>query len=92
MQENFEFTELEKSLSRLKQLTEKMTTTLENANHMITENINTGVGIWDSEMAGLYRSKWDVLLNEVPDILKTFQQQETNLEHFIENMKKVEEH
>ena len=91
MQENIEFDPLEKSLLQIKQLTERMAKNLEKVNQVVNENINTGDGIWDSEQASLYRTKWEVAMKEFPIILKTFQQQEANLENFLENMKKVEE-
>ena len=91
MQENIELQELEKSLINLKTLTEKMSRNLENVNREIRENINSGVGVWDSATAELYRGRWESLMEEFPSIIETFSHQETNLEQFIENMKKVEE-
>ena len=91
MQENVELNELEKSLNNIKQLTDRMTKNLERVNTIITENINTGDGIWDSEQASLYRTKWETVMKDFPTIIKTVQQQESNLANFIENMKKVEE-
>ena len=91
MEEKVEFTELEKSLVTLKQLTEKVDKNLSNVNNLLKENINTGAGVWDSEEAAQYRERWETFMEEFPDIIKTFQQQETNLEQFISNMKKTEE-
>jgi len=91
MEEKVEFTELEKSLVTLKQLTEKVDKNLSNVNNLLKENINTGAGVWDSGDAAQYRARWEAFMEEFPDILKTFQQQETNLEQFIGNMKKTEE-
>ena len=91
MEEKVAFTELDKSLLNLKELTDKINKNLNDVNNLIKEHINTGSGIWDSEMAKLYRERWDALMENMPDIIKTFQQQETNLSTFIENMKKTEE-
>ena len=91
MEENVVFNELDKSLLNLKELTEKVNKNLTNVNALIKDNINTGSGIWDSEQAKLYRERWDVLMEEIPDIIKTFSQQETNLSQFMSNMKKTEE-
>ena len=60
-------------------------------NTLIKENINSGMGIWDSNLASFYRKRWEVLSEEFPTIIYTFNQQATNLENFINNMKKVEE-
>ncbi len=91
MEENVSFTELDKSLLNLKELTEKISKNLDNVNILVRDNINTGRGVWDSDMAKLYRDRWESLMEEFPEIIKTFQQQETNLANFIENMKKTEE-
>ena len=91
MQENVELNELETSLITLKTLTEKMTKNLNNMNILIRENINSGVGVWDSNMAEMYRTKWENLAQNFPDVVNTLQKQEANLEEFINNMKKVEE-
>ena len=91
MQENVDITELEKSLISLKQLTEKMDRNLKNVDALIKDNINSGAGIWDSDVAALYRTRWEALIEDFPTIIYTFNQQATNLENFINNMKKVEE-
>ncbi len=91
MQEKLEMIELEKSLVNLKQLSEKMNHTLTSINTIVKDNINTGTGIWDSDLAADYRARWDTLMDEFPTVLYTFKQQEANLEIFINNMKKVEE-
>ena len=90
-EENIEFNELEKSLLNIKQLTEKMSKTLESVDGLIKDNINNGSGVWDSQTAELYRSRWDLLSQEFPTIIETFSQQEENLNQFITNMKKTEE-
>ena len=91
MQENIDLVELEKSLTTLKGLTEKIDKTLTNVNGIVKENINTGVGIWDSDLASLYRTRWDLLAENFPDIINMFNTQAVNLETFITNMKKVGE-
>ena len=91
MEEKVAFTELDKSLLNLKELTVKINKNLNDVNILVKDNINTGSGVWDSDMAKLYRERWDALMEDVPDIIKTFQQQSTNLSNFIENMKKTEE-
>ena len=91
MQENVELNELEISLITLKTLTEKMSKNLNNMNNLIRDNINSGVGVWDSQTAELYRIRWDSLAENFPDVINTLEQQSTNLEEFIKNMKKVEE-
>ena len=91
MQENIEIDQLTKSLIQMKQLTERMARNLEKVNQVIEENINTGSGVWDSEQAALYKGRWETVMKEFPMIIKTFQQQEADLEKFLENMKKVEE-
>jgi len=91
MEEKIEFVELEKSLLRLRQLTEKMNHALTSMDILIKDNINTGVGIWDSEQAALFREKWELLSQDFPDIMNTFQHQQSNLDLFITNMKKTEE-
>ena len=88
MQENIEFVELQKSLVNLKQLTEKMTNNLNNVNTLIRDNINSGVGVWDSDLASSYRVRWESLMEEFPNVISTFHQQAQNLESFINNMKK----
>ena len=85
MQENINIEELEKSLINIKNLTEKMNQNLLNTNTLINDNINNGSGVWDSSSAELYKSRWQTLMEEFPDIIKTFQQQETNLETFMIN-------
>lgn len=91
MEENIDFVELQKSLSKFKELTEKMSHNLASINNLIKENINSGAGVWDSELAASYRMRWEALMEEFPTILYTFNQQASNLEIFINNMKKVEE-
>ncbi|MBR3210500.1 MAG: hypothetical protein IKF71_00995 [Bacilli bacterium] len=91
MQENVELVELEKSLTKLKQLTDGIDHNLNHVNALIKDNINSGMGIWDSELAGMYRIRWESLMEEFPTVVNTFRQQATNLEIFIDNMKKVEE-
>ncbi len=91
MEENIAFTELDKSLLNLKELTAKISKNLNNVNVLVRDNINTGAGVWDSEMASLYRERWEALMEEFPEIIKTFEQQETNLAQFMSNMKKTEE-
>ena len=91
MQENVELVELEKSLTKLKQLTDGIDHNLNHVNALIKDNINSGMGIWDSELAGMYRTRWESLMEEFPTVVNTFRQQATNLEIFIDNMKKVEE-
>ena len=91
MQETIEFLELQKSLNNLKQLTEKIDHNLNNVNSLVKDTINSGIGVWDSELAGQYRARWETLMEEFPDIISTFQQQALNLEMFVNNMKKVEE-
>ena len=91
MEENLQMVELEKSLIHLKQIREKMTKTLESFNGIVRDNINSGIGVWDSEMARLYRERWEQLMETFPEILKIFATQETNLEQYLQNMKKVEE-
>ena len=90
MQENIELAELEKSLINLKTLTEKMGRNLDRVNMLIRDNINSGAGVWDSEAASLYRQRWESLMEDFPKVVETFRQQETNLEQFLLNMKKVE--
>ncbi|MBR6136563.1 MAG: hypothetical protein IKQ06_00215 [Bacilli bacterium] len=91
MQENINIEELEKSLLNIKNLTERMSKNLLNTNQLIRDSINNGSGVWDGEAAGLYRSRWESIMSDFPDVIQTFQKQEANLETFIENMKKVEE-
>ena len=91
MQENINIVELEKSLQNIKELTEKMTRTLVNVNSIIKENVNSGIGIWDSQTADVYRTRWESLMEEFPGIVLIFNQQASNLEQLINNMKKVEE-
>ena len=91
MEENIQFTELEQSLLNLRQLTDKITKNLDNYNRIITENINSGVGVWDSEMAGFYRQRWESVMEEFPSVIEIFQTQSSNLEQYIKNMKGVDE-
>ena len=91
MQENINIDELEKSLSNIRNLTEKMSKNLLNTNQLIRDSINNGSGVWDSNSAELYRNRWESLISDFPEVIQTFQKQESNLETFIENMKKVEE-
>ncbi|MBP5679158.1 MAG: hypothetical protein J6X28_04970 [Bacilli bacterium] len=91
MIENLQMVELSKSLAKIKELTEKVEKSFQNADILVKENINTGNGVWDSDSAKLWKEKWENLREDFPAIVETFHQQESNLETFIENMKKTEE-
>ena len=91
MQENINFIELEKSLNRLKNLTESVSRNLTEVNSIVNENVNSGVGVWDSTQAALYKERWNQLSEEFPEIINVFQKQEANLLSFITNMKQGNE-
>ncbi len=87
MQENINYTELEQKLIKIKTLTENVQVSLNIMNDVICENINSGVGIWDSPSAKTYRDRWTNLSEDFPKIIEIFTTQEKNLETFINNMK-----
>ena len=91
MQENINFTELEKSLNKLRDLTENVSHNLTEINQIVNENVNSGVGVWDSMQASLYKERWNQLSEEFPEIINVFQKQESNLLSFITNMKQGNE-
>ena len=90
MQEQINLNELEKAVLHLEELTEKVNYTLNHANKVVEENINSGRGVWDGHMAEFYKRRWETLQKEFPSILETFNEQEKNLKEYLENMKKVE--
>ena len=91
MQENINFTELENSLNRLKNLTESVSHNLMDINSIVNENVNSGIGVWDSMQAALYKERWNQLSEEFSEIIHIFQTQESNLFSFINNMKQGNE-
>ncbi len=90
MQEQINLDELEKAVLNLEELTEKVNYTLNHANKVVEENINSGRGVWDGQMAEFYKRRWETLQKEFPSILETFSDQEKNLKEYLENMKRVE--
>ena len=91
MEEKIEIIELEKSLIQLKNDREKIQNTLENVTQLIRENINSGIGVWDCEKASLYRERWEAIMEDFPNIIQILNAQESNLDIFIQNMKKIAE-
>ena len=91
MQESINFKELELSLNKLKELTDNVSNTLNTVNIIVNDSVNSGIGIWDSTQASIYKEKWNQLSEEFPEIINTFQKQELNLLSFINNMKNENE-
>ena len=91
MNENVELNSLETSLNNIKTMTEKLTHSINNINRLIIENVNSGVGVWDSESAEYFRTRWDNLMEEVPTVIEIFKSQESNLDKVVQNMKSIEE-
>lgn len=90
MQENINYTELEQTLNNIKNLTEKVNKNLYTINNQIEENIASGEGIWDSQLASNYKKRWQNITEEFPKIIDTFMIQEKNLELYINSMKNVD--
>lgn len=91
MQENIEINNLETSLNNIKQLTEKLTHSVNNINALIEENINSGIRVWDSESASRFRARWDNMMEEIPMVIETFKAQEANLENVIKSATNIKE-
>ena len=88
MQEKIDYAELEKSLIKIKELSEKVKSNLLCIDSIIDENINSGVGILDGNSGELFKKKWDYLKEDIPTSIMTFQNQVDNLELFISSYKK----
>ena len=88
MQENINYNELEKSLNKIKDLSEKVKYNLMCIDSIIEENINSGVGILDGNSGELFKKRWDYLKEDVPSSIETFINQANNLELFISSFKK----
>ena len=91
MNENVELNSLETTLNNIKTMTEKLTHSINSINELIVENINSGVGVWDTSSANYFRTRWDNMMGEVPAVIETFKSQENNLEKVVKNIKSVEE-
>ena len=85
------FDELNKSLVNLKNISEAVKNSLTSMNALVEENINTGAGVWDGTSAETFKTKWNVLKDEIPTFIDDFNKQAENLEMFINTMKKGEE-
>ena len=78
------------NLVEINQLTEQTKTSLNNMDSLIKENKNTNKGIWDGESAEEYLKEWNKLAEEIPSIIEIFEQQATNLNTLLTEIKKAE--
>ena len=85
------FEELNKSLVNLKLQADIVKDSIIIMNNLVTNNINTGAGIWDGPSASAYKTKWNSLNEELPTFIDDFRKQADNLELFINTMKNTEE-
>ena len=91
MKESIDFTETTKSLNNMKLLTEKIKNNLECIDNLIMDNINNGKGILDGNVGEQFHKRWESLREEIPQTIGLLNQQETNLELFINSMKTEDE-
>ena len=82
---------LKTKLTTLEQLTERVSTNLNNMNVVIEETVATGKGIWDGESANQFKASWSSLNEDIPSFIEVFEKQTSNLNIFINKISSVNE-
>ena len=91
MKESIDLSEVTKSLNNIKILTEKISNNLGCIDNLIMDNINNGKGILDGNSGEQFIKRWESLKEEIPQTIELLNKQETNLELFINSMKREDE-
>ena len=92
MSENKNIVEIDKlktKLTSLEELTERVSTNLNNMNTAIEETVATGKGIWDGESANQFKASWSSVNEEIPSFIEVFEKQANNLNSFINKMSSI---
>ena len=79
-----EYEELKNKINEVNDLTTKVENNFKTIDNIITENINTGKGIWDGEEAQNFKNEWSNLKENIPNIVDIYKKQAQNIENVLE--------
>ena len=79
-----EYEELKNKINEVNDLTTKVENNFKKIDNIITENINTGKGIWDGEEAQNFKNEWSNLKENIPNIVDIYKKQAQNIENVLE--------
>lgn len=71
---------LQENINKLKELTERMESSLNNIDTLITETVGQNIGVWDGNSATEFRTSWNTLSNDIPSYIEILQTQINNIE------------
>ena len=78
-----EYDELELKIKQINELSNKVENILNKMNNLIEENVNSGKGIWDGPDASEYKNEWNVMEENIPNIVSIYRKQAENIENVI---------
>jgi len=81
----------QQSLNVLKNLAEEVRTNLNNINNLITQNVNTGDGLWDGNSASNFLNNWGDVAKDIPTYITYLENQVENLSEFIKEISTPDE-
>ena len=79
-----EYIELENKVKQIEELSNTVENTFKKMDYLVSNNVNSGKGIWDGEEAGNFKNEWEELKESIPEVTNIFRTQANNISNVIE--------
>ncbi len=85
-----EYEALKDKVQQIYDLTIKVEDAFNKLDKLVTENVNSGKGIWDGVDANKYKIEWDKIKEDIPSSINIFKIQADNIEKILSEKNKDE--